>query len=247
MIRLEKINRVAVLTLTRPERRNALGSEAVAQLDRLFSELDADNEIGSIVLTGASPSFCAGSDLKELGKMDSSQMAHHEAATAAVARRIPLLDTPIIAAVEGHAFGGGFILACSCDLIVTSSEARWNLAEVPNGWLPPWGLQALTARVGSVTAKRLTFGHEILSGSEVYRLGLADYLVDEGQALEQAKSVAERLADMPAPAVASTKQFYASMIAAPAEVLDSAANRIFIENCKHDKARETLAKFGRKL
>lgn len=246
MIKVEHRDNVAIVTLDRANRRNALGSAMIEELDHQLSALDRDPSVGAIVLTGAQPSFCAGSDLKELGTMNLNEMAVHEAVTAAVARKITFLDTPVIAAVEGHAFGGGFILACSCDLIVTSAVARWNLAEVPNGWLPPWGLQALVSRVGPVVAKRLTFGHELLSGEDVFRVGLADYLVGEGKALEEGIRHATLIAAMPQPAVASTKQFFAPMVAGASEALDVSANRVFTENCKHDRAKATLARFGAK-
>ncbi len=246
MIKVEHNDNVAIVTLDRANRRNALGSAMIEELDRQFADLDRDESVGAIVLTGAQPSFCAGSDLKELGTMDLGEMAAHEAVTAAVARKITFLDTPVLAAVEGHAFGGGFILACSCDLIVTSATARWSLAEVPNGWLPPWGLQALVSRVGPVAAKRLTFGHEVLNGDDIFRLGLADYVVDEGKALDEAMRHATLIAGMPQPAVASTKRFYAPMVAGASEALDSSANSVFIENCKHDRAKATLARFGAK-
>jgi enoyl-CoA hydratase/carnithine racemase len=247
MIKLDKNDRVATITLNRPERRNALGTAMIEELDRLLAELDADPTVGAVVLTGAAPSFCAGSDLKELGKMNLAEMAHHEAVTAAVARGIALMDTPVIAAVEGFAFGGGFILACSCDLVVTGAEARWNLAEVPNGWLPPWGLQALVARVGAVTARRLTWGFETLNGEDAQRMGVADFLAPSGEAAAQAQALAARIAGLPTPAVASTKQFYARLVAGEAEVMDAAASRVFVENCKHDVAKATLAKFGAKV
>ncbi|WP_449287785.1 enoyl-CoA hydratase/isomerase family protein [Marinobacter salarius] len=247
MIKLEKKDRVATVTLDRTERRNALNTVMVQELDRALAELDRDEAIGAVVLTGAAPSFCAGSDLKELGKMNLVEMAEHEAETASVARHIGLLDTPVIAAVEGAAFGGGFILACCCDLVVTSAEARWNLAEVPNGWLPPWGLQALVSRVGAVTARRLTWGHEVLSGEDAQRLGVADYLAANNDAVTQAQELAARIAALPAPAVASTKQFFSPLINGAAEVTDALANRVFIDNCKHDTAKATLSKFGVKL
>lgn len=159
-------------------------------------------------------------------------------------RRIGLLDKPVIAAVEGHAFGGGFMLAASCDLVVTAEDAVWNLAEVPIGFLPPWGLTTLAARVGPVTARRLTWGYERLSGNDVARLGVADYVVAAGGAMREALTVATRLADLPADAVASTKHFFRPMIHSGAETHDAAATRTFVENCRQPEAREVLARFA---
>lgn len=246
LIEHERTGRVATVTLNRPRRRNALGTEMIQGLDYILTELDYDSGVGAIVLTGAAPSFCAGSDMKELGTLDVVGMARHEAVSAAVARRIALMDTPVIAAVEGFAFGGGFILAACCDLVVTAENATWNLAEVPNGWLPPWGLKALVARTGAVTARRLTWGHERLDGASAYRLGVADYCAPEDQALSRAMELANGIAALPTHAVASTKQFFQQLIAGEAEVYDSTASRIFIDNCAYDEARATLAKFGGK-
>jgi len=80
----------------------------------------------------------------------------------------------------------------------------------------------------------------------VFRLGLADYVIDEGQSLEEATRIAGLIAGMPQPAVASTKQFFAPLVAGPSEALDASANRVFIDNCKHERAMATLARFGAK-
>ena len=113
MLKKRRQDHVAILTIDRPERRNALGTALVAELGAELRRLDDDPDIGAIVLDAVPPGFCAGSDLKELGTMDIAAMRQHEAATAAMARSIGLLDTPVIVAVEGFALGGGFILAIS--------------------------------------------------------------------------------------------------------------------------------------
>lgn len=243
MIDIRTENGVAVLTIQRPERRNALASDIVAGLDAALSQLNADATIGAIVLTGAAPSFCAGSDLKELGGLDVPGMVGHELDTARIARRIGLIDKPVIAAVEGHALGGGFILAMSCDLVVSAEDARWSLPEVPNGWLPPWGLRALTARVGAPVARRITWGFEMLDGATAERLGVADYCVASGTALAAAMDIAGRLAALPRHAVASTKRYFQSEILGDAELWDERAARVFADDCTYPAAAATLKKF----
>ncbi|GGE31738.1 putative enoyl-CoA hydratase echA8 [Agaricicola taiwanensis] len=247
MLDITIANRVATLTINRPQRRNALAAELVAKLTRAFADLDNDPNVGAVVLAGAAPSFCAGSDLKELGTMDVPGMVANEADTAAMARRIGLVSVPVVAAVEGYALGGGFILAASCDLVVTGADARWSLPEVPNGWLPPWGLQALVARVGPVNARRLVWGFETLDGEEARRLGVADYCVPSGEAASHAATLAARIAALPAPAVRSTKEFFQQAISVQAEAWDAAAGRIFADNCAHETARATLARFAAKV
>lgn len=244
MINYNIKNGIAHLVMNRPERRNAIGTESVQTIMQLLPQL---NDCNAVVLSGKGPSFCAGSDLKELGALDLTGMGAHEAATATMARQLGLIATPVVAAVEGHALGGGFILAASCDLVVTSETATWSLPEVPNGWLPPWGLKALSARVGPVTARRLTWGFEKLDGHEALRLGVADYCVGEGQALARATELAAQLAALPRPAVRSTKLFFQDPIMNEAEVWDATAGSVFLQNCKEPDAAATLARFELKI
>ncbi|WP_353171826.1 enoyl-CoA hydratase/isomerase family protein [Paracandidimonas soli] len=244
MIKIDIRDRVGTITLDRLARRNAMGSEMVARFSAALEDLDRNPDVGAMVLTGDGNTFCAGSDLKELGSMDPAGMAEHERITAAAVRRMPNLDKPIIAAVEGYAMGGGFILACACDIVVAAGTSKWLLAEVPNGWLPPWGLQPLAAKVGPVVAKRLTLGHEMQTGADLHRIGLVDYLAEDGQSQALATDHARRIAALPPAAVRSTKRFFAPMIAGLAEPLDAAASDAFLENCTHAPALATLAKFG---
>ncbi len=244
-LRVEQQGDVVVLTIDRPRRRNAIGGELVADLEREFARLDGDPGTHAIVLTGIAPGFCAGSDLKELAETDLAGMRAHEARTAALARSVALLDTPVIAAVNGFALGGGFVLAICCDVVVTAADARWHLPEVTIGWIPPWGLQAVVARVGPVEARRLTWGAEPLDGREAFRIGIADYVAGPGQSpLELALDHARRLAALPPPAVASTKQFFAPIVSGGAESADAWANRLFASDCTHPVAQATLKRFG---
>lgn len=244
-LNLERRGNVAILTIDRPRRRNAIGARLVEDLTRHLARLDRDAETHAIVLTGAAPGFCAGSDLKELADTDLAGMCAHEAHTAALARSIAFLGTPVVAAVDGFALGGGFVLAISCDVVVTAAEARWHLPEVAIGWIPPWGLQAVVARVGPVAARRLTWGATPFDGREAHRLGLADALVAPGECvLDAAMREAEGLAALPPPAVASTKQFFAPLVAGTAEASDAWANRLFAADCGHPVAKATLSRFG---
>jgi enoyl-CoA hydratase/carnithine racemase len=236
--------RVAVVTMRRPDRRNAMDDGLVARATEVFRALDADPEVGAIVLHGAAPGFCAGSDLKYIGRLSLEAMCRFEADTGAFARMLAQLDTPVVAAVEGFAMGGGFILAVSCDLVVTAQNARWHLPEVPIGWLTPWGLQALIARVGPVRARTLCFGIAPFEGAEALRLRVADQVVAPGAALEAAIAQAQRLAALPAGAAAATKRFFAGPVADRAETLDALANRMFADNCRHPSAMATLTRYG---
>jgi enoyl-CoA hydratase/carnithine racemase len=236
---------VAVLTIDRPSRRNAIGARLVEQLSEGFARADHDPATRAIVLTGTTPGFCAGSDLKELAGTDLCGMSAHEARTAALVRSIALLEKPVVAGIEGFALGGGFLLALSCDVVVTAPSTRWHLPEVSIGWIPPWGLQALVARVGPVAARRLVWGAESFDGQDAYRLGIADYLsAPEEPVRAAALRIARKLAALPAQAVASTKQYFAPMVSGAGESLDALANRLFLADCRHPDAKATLNRFG---
>jgi enoyl-CoA hydratase/carnithine racemase len=170
-------------------------------------------------------------------------MARHEARTARLARTIQRLDVPVVAAVEGFALGGGFLLAVSCDMVVTATDARWHLPEVELGWVPPWGLRALAARCGPVQTKRFTWG-AVSSGAELHRLGVVEELADSGDADARARETAARIAELPRAAVRATKRALADAVLAGAEDLDARANRMFADNCRTDAARRSLARFA---
>lgn len=244
-LRTEQVGAIAILTIDRPARRNALGRQLI---EELFTELDrADRDAATrvIVLTGTAPGFCAGSDLKELAGMDLAGMGAHEARTAALARSVALMNKPVVGGVDGFALGGGFVLAVSCDVVVSDPSARWHLPEVAIGWIPPWGLQTLVARVGPVTARRLVWGADPFDGREAHRLGIADYLAEPGEtACDAALRVATRLAALPAQAVTSTKQLFAPLASGQGESLDALANRLFLADCGHPAAKATLDRFG---
>ena len=244
MLEQTREGRVAIVTMNRPDRRNAMDGGLVARAVETFRALDADPAVGAIVLQGSAPGFCAGSDLKFIGRLSLAEMCRFEADTGAMARMLALLDQPVVAAVEGFAMGGGFILAVSCDLVVTAWNARWHLPEVPIGWLTPWGLQALTARVGPVRARALCFGIAPFDGEEALRLRVADHAAPGGEALAAAIVQAECLAALPAQAAAATKRFFAGPIADRAETLDALANRMFADNCRHPVAMATLNRYG---
>ena len=238
--------RIGILSINRPQRRNAMDGDLVAALVQALRRFNADPDIAAIVLTGEAPGFCAGSDLKFIGRLSLEEMCRFEAETGDMARLIGYVRKPVVAAVEGFALGGGFILAVSCDLVVSSNTARWHLPEVPIGWLTPWGLGALVARVGAVAARKLCFASEAFDGREASRLGLVDYLAEPGHALETAMALAERLAGLPAVAASATKRFFTPDISRLSEILDVEANAVFAENCRHPVARATLERFGQR-
>jgi enoyl-CoA hydratase/carnithine racemase len=237
---------VAVLRLNRPATRNALGGGLVDRLLATLAALEDDRGVRAVVLTGTPPGFCSGSDLKELAALPADAAVRHEARTGAAARAIAHLGMPVVAAVEGFALGGGFLLATACDVVVTADDARWQLPEVRLGWVPPWGLQGLVGRVGPAAARRLAWGEPPLTGAELHRLGGADELTGPDGALGRACEVAARLAALPPHAVASTKRALADAAAGPAEALDARTTWMFGADWATEAARASVAGVARR-
>jgi enoyl-CoA hydratase/carnithine racemase len=235
---------VVVLRMHRPARRNALSSALVAHLDAALDRAALDPGVRAVVLAGAPPGFCAGSDLKELAGLPHGGVLRHEADTARVARAVQRIPVPVIAAVEGFALGGGFLLATACDVVVSAADARWHLPEARLGWVPPWGLESLVTRAGPAAAKMLAWGDQPRTGADLYRLGVVDEVTEPDGALDRACAWAGRLAALPAHAVASTKHALADAVAGRAEAVDATTMRLFGEDYRSDAARSAVAAFA---
>jgi enoyl-CoA hydratase/carnithine racemase len=232
-----------VLTLNRPMRRNAIDNALTESLRRALADIDLDTAVHAVILCGAPPGFCAGSDIRELSELDVDGMGRHESGSGALARSIQELTKPVIAAVEGFAIGGGFLLATSCDLVVAADDSRWHLPETALGWVPPWGLRALTNRVGVAQARRLAWSLGVLDGVQAGALGIADEVVESGGAVTAARRLAQQLAALPASAVRSTKRVFANMDEGATRAADELANQLFVDDCRSDVAQAAIARF----
>jgi enoyl-CoA hydratase len=245
MLKIETNSGVAIMTMDRPDQRNAMSAELVQALIAAFVKLDDDPGCKAIILTGAGNGFCAGSDLAGLARMAASEQKLFEAESGRLARLIACISKPVIAAVNGYAIGGGMTLAASCDLIVAQSAAKWSLPEVPIGLFPAWGIESVIERVGRPAAKRLSWGIDTLTGEEAQRLGLVDILVD-GDSLTKARDIADKLAKLPVPQASFVKEYFLGTVRAGAEAADAVANALFIRAAGTDAARSSLKRFGPK-
>lgn len=245
VVSIERRGAVAVVTLLRSARRNAMDQALVDGVKDALLNLDRDNNIGAIVMVGAAPGFSAGSDLKFIGNLDLEVMGRFEQECGDLGRLMGFLETPVVAAVEMFAVGGGFTLATSCDIVVAGRGSQWSLPEVPHGWLTPWGIKSLVSRVGLVKARQLCFCLETLDGEAARAIGIVDYCCDDGKALETALAIAEKVAKLPRPAIRATKRFFSNYLMEDAEAMDFEANRLFLDNCRETAAQQTLAKYRR--
>lgn len=209
-VRVEVADRVAVVTLDDPERRNALDNEIVDQMVDAFDTLEADADVGAVVVTGAPPAFCAGADLAHLGASRREGLRHIYEGFLRVARS-PL---PTIAAVNGAAVGAGMNLALACDVRLAARSARFDTRFVQLGIHPGGGHTWMLRRIAGpqATAAMVLFG-EVLDGAEAERIGLVWRCVDDDALADRARALAARAASGPPALVARVKATIADVAA----------------------------------
>ena len=189
---VEKAERIAWITLNRPEKLNALNNEVLRTLDVIFAELEHDAEVGVVVVTGAGEkAFVAGADIAELKSLDAARARVQALLGQAVFQRIESMPKPVIAAVNGFALGGGCELALACHIRIASENARFGLPEVSLGIIPGYGgTQRLPRLVGKGVALDMILSGEMTSAADALRMGLVSRVAPQAEL----KATVERLA-----------------------------------------------------
>lgn len=197
---------IAVITINRPEARNAVNGDVARGIARATDELDARGDVRAAILTGAGGSFCAGMDLK--GFLAGDVPVVEGRGFAGITERPPA--KPVIAAVEGYALAGGFELVLACDLVVASEEAKFGLPEVTRGLVAgAGGLLRLPRRVPYHLAMEIALTGEHFPAARLREAGLVNRLVPAGQALAAARELAARVARGAPLALAASKRVMA--------------------------------------
>ena len=219
MVPLNREGAVVVLTLNFPARRNAYCLQMRTQLrDRLDAAM-ADAGVRAIVLTGAAGHFCAGGDISEMEQRTLLQNRERWNLVTQLIRLIALGPKPVVAAVEGSAMGAGLSLASLADHVVAARDAKFGAAFAKVGLLPDMGaLWSLQHRVGRAKAREILGLARVFDGAEAGRIGLANEVVEPGQALGRAIAVAQEYAALPPVASALLK----SALAHGVDSLDAA-------------------------
>jgi len=184
-VRLHLEGRIATVTLNRPEALNAISGEVANELAGAFLQAGATSDAWVVVLSAAGDrAFCVGADLKERNQLDDAGWLRNRVLMRALFDSLRALPQPTIASVFGHALGGGFELALSCDLIVASDDAMFGLPEVRVGIVPGGGgTQLLARKIGPARAKELVFTGRRITAAEALDIGLVNRVV-ERDALE---------------------------------------------------------------
>jgi enoyl-CoA hydratase len=217
----EAADRVLVITINRPEARNAVNLAVARSIASALDELDADERLLTAVLTGAGPTFSAGMDLKAF--LAGERPIIPGRGFAGIAERSA--EKPVIAAVEGHAVAGGCEIALACDMIIASDDARFGLPEVTRGLIAgAGGLLRLPQRIPRAVAMELALTGEAIGAQRALELGLVNRVVPAGQALDAALELARRIAaNAPLAVRASKRVIVESPHWSPAQVFDRQA------------------------
>ena len=228
VVRYEVSDRIATVTLNRPEARNALSAELLRRLPEALLRADADDQVDVVILTGADPAFCAGLDLKVLGGgglLDGTG-ADGTPNAAGVRGPFPPISKPLIGAVNGVAVTGGLELALNCDFLVASERAKFGDTHSRVGVMPGWGLTVLLPQaIGVRRAREMSFTGNFLDAHEALQWGLVNRVVAHDELLPTTRRIALDVVGNNQPGVREIRRTYAQVTAeAEAWELEAAAS-----------------------
>lgn len=226
-------DRIATLTLNRPDAMNATTDEMYQELQDLIPKIAADRDVACVILTGAGRGFCAGADLKAR-KDDATPLerrARHRWILKDILEPLYRLEKPIIAAVNGAAAGAGFNIALACDFIVASEQASFIQAFARVGLVPDLGGLYLLGRViGINKAKELCFTARKVSAEEAKSLGIVNHVVPHDRLLDEARAIATKITAASPTAIAMTKS-----------LLDKSTNATIDQMLEYESYAQTIA------
>ncbi len=207
LVLLEREDNIAVVTINNPKSLNALNSNVLKALDEVIDQVNNDEKINAVVVTGAGEkAFVAGADIKEMKDLNAYEGRNFSELGNNVFHKLENLRQPTIAAIRGFTLGGGCELAMSCDIRLGDSSARFGQPEVGLGITPGFGgTQRLVRIVGDGIAKELIFTGGIIKADRAYEIGLLNKVVEE-DVLEEAKKLAKKIASNAPLAVEASKK-----------------------------------------
>ncbi len=204
----EKTDNIGVLTINRPDKLNAISNELTEELKQLLDEIEEDEELRVMVITGAGDkAFVAGADIKELVDRDALVGRRVSRTRQDLFSRIENLPAPVIAAVNGYALGGGLELALACSIRLCSEKAQFGAPEVKLGIIPgDGGTQRLPRLVGLGRAMEMILSGDFIDAQEAYRIGLVNKVVPHEELMDSAMEMAKTIAQRPPLAVRYAKE-----------------------------------------
>jgi len=246
-IQQDNLERVALVTIRREEKLNAMNDELMAELTDCFQRLHDQTEVRAIVLTGTGKGFMAGADIEGYHGFDMGQFFTFQQKGRNLYRALESCPQPVIAAVNGYALGGGFELVLSCDMVVSSNKAKFGLPEVKLGLVPGGGgIQKLARIVGPFVAKELTMSGRFVTAEEGKNLQFINQVTEPEQLMETAMVMAKSIAEQAPLAVQALKRLIHEGRDASLETAQ-AYDRSYLANLFHSAdGQEGIAAFAEK-
>lgn len=196
LVTTSKSNGIATVKINRPDKLNAMNMDVARELVSVFTQLDTDNDVKVIVLTGeGEKAFSAGADIEYMSKISADESVEYAKLGQLVTNTIELVSKPTIAAVNGFALGGGCEVAMSCDIRIAADTARMGQPEVTIGIPPGWGgTQRLMRIVGIAKAKELVYTGKMIKADEAEKIGLVNQMVPLASLMEETMKMANQIA-----------------------------------------------------
>lgn len=243
-IRIESADGIAVITLNRPERMNAVSHALREQLIEALGGANRDESIRAVVITGAgNRAFCAGQDLDEASEVEWTRLVPWLNAQRAMYQAVRDLDKPCIAALNGTAAGAGFQVALCADWRIAAANTRLGQPEVKAGLASIVGSYLMTLHIGHTHNLQLSLSGELIDGQRAYEIGLVTELTEQANVLPAAMQRARILAALPATAVRLSKQRFRAMTQAGFDDACVAGIRAQLECYAQGEPQEAMRKF----
>lgn len=188
-------NNIAVVTVNRPEKLNALNNETIEELDKIFSQLNENKDVYVIILTGSGEkAFVAGADISELNNLDEQKAKMFSEKGQKVFTKIEKIEKPVIAAVNGYALGGGCEIALACNIRLASDNAVFGQPEVSLGIIPGYGgTQRLTRLINSGRSAEYILTGYMINAEEALRIGLVNKVYPQAELMNKANEMAMKI------------------------------------------------------
>lgn len=202
-VKYEKTGRIVTITMNRPERLNAFGQELRSDTAQAWQRFIQDDDAWVAILTGAGRAFCAGRDIKQ--QAEGVQRSDIASLNVYGRYHVPDIPKPIVAAVNGYAFGAGFFMVLGCDIRVAAESAVFAMTEVPTAFLGPYHMAVTNITPWAIATEIGLLGNRI-SAQRCYEVGLVNKVVSDSQVMEAAWEYAEQLAKLPPLHLRKTKE-----------------------------------------
>lgn len=207
ILKYQEDSGIGILTISRPEARNALNSLFFKEFNHFLDSLKSLKELKVLLITGDGKAFVAGADIAEMQKMTASEGLAFSKSGQVTFSRLSGLEIPVIAVVNGFALGGGCELAMACDLRIAGSEAKFGMPEVGLGLIPGYGgTQRLSRLVGPGDAFLMILSGQMVDATEALRIGLVQKVVDPENLITEAKVIATKIAEKGPVAIRTVKR-----------------------------------------